>query len=120
MEVTKAMYEFALKRIEELLPVTPDCSPEDDPRMAELVMMSGIVEEYETKHYPIAQPTVGEIIADAMSEMKMSGKELAKCLGVSPSRVSDYLNNRAEPTLKIARLLCQILHIHPVEFLGIA
>lgn len=54
IELMKAKYEFALKRIEELLPVTPDCSPEDDHRMAEQVMMSRIVEEYETKHYPIA------------------------------------------------------------------
>ena len=54
------MYEFALQRIEELLPVTPDCAPEDDPRMAELVIVSGVVEEYENIHYPIAQPTVGE------------------------------------------------------------
>lgn len=50
MEVTKAMYEFALQRIEELLPVTPDCTPENDPRMAELVIVSGIVEEYENIH----------------------------------------------------------------------
>lgn len=57
MEVTKAMYEFALQRIEELLPVTPDCAPEEDPRMAELVIVSGIVEEYENIHYPIQQAT---------------------------------------------------------------
>ena len=120
MEVTKAMYEFALQRIEELLPVTPDCAPEDDPRAAELDMMSNIVEEYEKIHYPIAQPTIGEIIADAMDEMKMSGKELAQRIGVSPSRISDYITGRAEPTLKIARLLCQVLRIHPVEFLTIA
>lgn len=114
------MYEFALQRIEELLPITPDCAPEEDPRAAELDMVSNIVEEYETIHYPIAQPTVGEVIADAMDEMKMSGKELAKRIGVSPSRISDYITGRAEPTLKIARLLCQVLRIHPVEFLSIA
>ena len=71
MEITKAMYEYALQRIEELLPVTPDCAPEENPRMAELVIVSGIVEEYENIHYPIAQHT----IADAMDEMKESGKE---------------------------------------------
>lgn len=57
MEVTKAMYEYALQRIEELLPVTPDCAPEEDPRMAELAIVSGIVEEYENIHYPIQQTT---------------------------------------------------------------
>lgn len=57
MEVTKSMYEFALQRIEELLPVTPDCAPEEDPRMAELAIVSGIVEDYENIHYPIQQAT---------------------------------------------------------------
>ena len=52
------MYEFALQRIEELLPVTPDCAPEEDPRMAELAIVSGIVEEYENIHYPIQQTTI--------------------------------------------------------------
>ena len=116
MEITKAMYEFALQRIEELLPVTPDCPSEEDPRAAELDMVSGIVEEYENIHYPTAQPTVGEVIADAMDEMKMSGKELAQRIGVSPNCINDYISGRAEPTLKIARLLCQILKIHSAEF----
>lgn len=120
MEVTKAIYEFALQRIEELLPVAPDCASEDDPRAAELDMLCRVVEAYEETHYPIAQPTVGEIIADAMDEMKMTGKELAQRIGVSPSRVSEYINNRAEPSLKIARLLCSILHIHPSELLSAA
>lgn len=115
-EVTKAMYEFALQRIEELLPVTPDCAPEDDPRAAELDAVSRVVEEYEDIHYPIAQPPVCEIIADAMDEMKMSGEELAQRIGVSPSRISDYISGRAEPTQKIAQLLCQVLKIHPAEF----
>lgn len=117
MKISKAMYEYALSRIEQLLPITPDCSPEDNPLMAELVIVSNIVEEYEKEYYPIGTPTVGEIIADAMEDAKMSGKELAQKLNVSPSRVSDYVNNRAEPTLKIARLLCKVLPIHPTELL---
>lgn len=118
MEITKAMYEFALARIEQLLPITEDCM--DDPNMAELMMVSGVVEQYENEHYPMKALTLGSIIADAMSESCITGKELADKLGVSPSRVSDYINNRAEPTLKMARLLCKILSIHPSEILGVA
>ncbi len=118
MEVTKAMYEFALQRIEELLPITKDSM--DDPNMPELLMVSGVVEQYENEHCPMRVPTLGEVIADAMSEVGITGKELAQKLGVSQSRVSDYINNRAEPTLKIARMLCQVLPIHPVEVLGVA
>ncbi|MBR2178299.1 MAG: helix-turn-helix transcriptional regulator, partial [Paludibacteraceae bacterium] len=37
----------------------------------------------------------------------MTSKQLADKLGVSPSRISDYIHNRSEPTLRIARQLCQ-------------
>lgn len=53
MEITEAMYEFALARIEELLPITPDCALEENKNAAELDIVSSIVEEYEKIHYPI-------------------------------------------------------------------
>lgn len=118
MEITKAMYEFALNRIEQLLPITEDSM--DDPNMAELMMVSSIVEQYEKEYFPMKVPTLGDVIANAMDSIKMTGKELAEKLGVSQSRVSDYVNNRAEPTLKIARMLCKILDIRPSEILGVA
>ena len=49
----------------------------------------------------------------------MSKKELAEKIGVSPSRISDFVTGRAEPTLKIARALCLVLSITPTEMLGI-
>ena len=48
----------------------------------------------------------------------MSQKQLATKIGVSPSRISDYVSGRAEPTLKIARLLCVTLGITPAAMLG--
>lgn len=62
MEITKTMYEFALSRIEELLPITPDCAPEENRNMAELEIMSRIVEEYETIHNPIIMSESNEKI----------------------------------------------------------
>lgn len=118
MEITKAMYEFALGRIEQLLPITEDSM--DDPNMAELMMVSSVVEQYEKEHFPMKAPTLGDVIANAMDNINITGKELAEKLGVSQSRVSDYVNNRAEPTLKVARMLCKILAIHPSEILGVA
>ena len=41
----------------------------------------------------------------------MSQKQLAGEIGISPSRVNDYISGRSEPTLKIARLLCRVLNI---------
>lgn len=48
----------------------------------------------------------------------MSQKQLAETIGVSQSRISDYVSGRAEPTLKIARLLCMTLGITPTAMLG--
>ena len=51
--ITEEQYKAALNRIEELLPITPDVSPEEDPNVKELVEVSNIVWEYENEHYPI-------------------------------------------------------------------
>lgn len=43
---SEAAYRAALKRIEELLPLVNDNTPEDDPHYLELDMISDMVEEY--------------------------------------------------------------------------
>ena len=54
--ITKEQYEFALNRIEELLPLVTDETPTNDKYAIELTLMSDIVEEYEKKYYPIGKP----------------------------------------------------------------
>ena len=51
--------------------------------------------------------------------VRWTQKQLATEIGISPSRISDYVSGRAEPTLKIARSLCQVLGIRPAAILGI-
>ena len=53
MKITEQEYEAALKRIDELLLLVTDYTPEDDPNLIELLKVSDIVEEYEDEHYPI-------------------------------------------------------------------
>ncbi|MDE6383668.1 MAG: helix-turn-helix domain-containing protein [Paramuribaculum sp.] len=82
-------------------------------------MVSDVVEAYEKKYYPIAKPTIGELISLSIAERGMTQKQLANELGISPSRVSDYISGRAEPTLRIARALCLVLGIAPASILGL-
>ena len=117
--ITKEQYEFALARIEELLPLVDDSTPVNEKNAVELTMMSDIVITYEKEHYPIEKPTVAELIKLSIEEKGITQKQLAKEIGVSPSRVSDYISGRSEPTLRIARLLCQILDIQPTAMLGL-
>ena len=111
-------YEYALSRVEELLPLVNDAMPASAPESMELAIMSEFVIAYEKEHFPIGKPTVSELIQDTLEEKGMTQKQLAAMIGVSPSRVSDYVSGRAEPTLKIARLLCSTLGITPAAMLG--
>ena len=117
-KITKEQYEFALARVEELLPLVDDNTPANDRNAVELTIMSDIIIDYEKEHYPIGKPTVAQLIQISLDEKNMSQKQLADTIGVSPSRISDYVSGRAEPTLKIARMLCVTLGITPTAMLG--
>lgn len=54
-KVSKEQYEFALIRIEELLPLVNDNTPANDKNAVELSAISDIVIAYEKEHYPIEQ-----------------------------------------------------------------
>lgn len=54
MKITEKEYEAALKRINELLPLVTDDTPDCDPNLIELLKISDIVEEYEDEHFPIS------------------------------------------------------------------
>ena len=116
--ITKEQYEFAQARIEELLPLVDDNTPANDKNAVELTMMSDIVIAYEKEHYPIEKPTVAELIELYLEEKGMTQRQLANEIGVSPSRVNDYIAGRSEPTLRVARMLCRVLEIQPAAMLG--
>ena len=62
---------------------------------------------------------MGELISLSIEEKEMTQKELAKELGISPSRVSEFINGKSEPSLRIARTLCTVLGITPAAVLGL-
>lgn len=117
-KINKQQYEFAIQRIEKLLPLVNDDTPTNDKNAIELSLMSDIVISYEKEHYPIEKPSVAELIELSLEEKGLTQKQLAGEIGVSPSRVNDYISGRSEPTLKIARLICKILNIPPAAMLG--
>ena len=96
-KVTKEQYEFALARVEELLPLVDDNTPSNDKNAVELTVMSDIVIAYEKEHYPIEKPTVAELIELSLEEKGMSQKQLAGEIGISPSRVNISPDVRNRP-----------------------
>ena len=61
----------------------------------------------------------GEVVCeDEMEERGITQKQLAELLGVSPSRISEYMTGKSEPTLKVARLMRDKLDIDADFLLG--
>jgi HTH-type transcriptional regulator/antitoxin HigA len=78
-----------------------------------------MVAEYEDIHYPIGKPTLIEIIKLRLYEMGITQSKLAEMLGLSNARVSEILNGKSEPSLKIGRELSRQLNIDPEIVLGV-
>ncbi len=119
MKITAQQYEFALARIEELLPMVNEQTSASDRNAVELALLSEIVIEYETVNFPIEKPSIAELIDLALEERQMTQKDLAREIGISPSRINDFITGRAEPSLKIAKRLCVSLGITASAMLGL-
>ena len=112
-------YNCAMERIEELLKVVNNDTPVNDKNSIELVLLSNLVADYEDIHYPVGKPTLVEILKLRMYEMGITQHKLASILGMNPSKVSEILSGKSEPTLKQARKMSQKLNISPNVVLGV-
>lgn len=115
----EAQYRWALSRVEELLPLVKDDTPLTDPASIELELLSGLVADYSDEHYSIGEPTLVDVIKLRMYEMGLTQTALAKLLGINPSRISEYLSGKKQPTINQARVISQKLDISPAIVLGV-
>lgn len=117
---TEAQYNAALARIEELLPLTwGDDVPEDSPENLELALLTDLVADYEDIHHPIGTPSLIDTIRLRMYEMGLNQQKVAALLGISAPRMSEIMNGKTEPSLALARTMCQKLNIEPEIALGL-
>lgn len=116
---TEKQYECLLERIDELLLDSNNIENQDTKGYVELNILSDLVAEYEEQYYPIAKPSLTEAIKLRMTELGLNQKGLSELLGVSTSRVSEYLTGKSEPTLKVAREISKRLGIEPSIVLGV-
>ena len=116
---SEVAYNATLERIEELLLLVNDNTPADDKNMIELGILSDLAANYEDEFYPIKKPTLIEIIKLRMYEMNLSQTKLSELLGVSSSRISEYLSGKSEPPLKVARQISSKLNIEASIVLGV-
>ena len=103
-------YYAIIKRIDELLETVTDENYDTITESIELEFLSGLVEEYENKHFPVSIPSLAEVLRLRMYEMNINQSQLALLLGVSPSRISEYLAGK-EPTLQVAKNIYEKLNV---------
>ena len=115
-------YRWALNRVEEILPLVADDTPLDNPYSKTgglAVLKDNLAPDGSVEHYSIGEPTLIDMLKLRMYEMGLNQLALSKLLGISPSRISEYLSGKKEPTLQQARIISQKLNIDPAIILGI-
>lgn len=112
-------YNSAMQRIDELLKIVNDDTPENDVNNVELVLLSNLVADYEDEYYPISKPSLIEVLKLRMYELGLNQSALASLLGMNQSKVSEIISGKSEPTLKQARTISQKLDISPAIVLGV-
>lgn len=116
---TKQEYKTVCRRIEELLKLVNNKTSSKDKNFIELDLLSDLVADYEEINEPIAVPSFIDVIKLRMYERGLNQKHLSELLGVSKSRISEYLSGKSEPPLKIARNISVKLDIDPAIVLGV-
>ncbi|MGB1284596.1 MAG: helix-turn-helix domain-containing protein [Polaribacter sp.] len=116
---TEKEYKAITERIEEILQNSDNIENQDAKGYIELNILSDLVADYEEKNYPVTKPPLTEVVKLRMAELGLNQKLLSELLGVSTSRISEYLTGKSEPTLKVARTISQKLSIEPSIVLGV-
>ena len=116
---SEKQYQAAMARIEELLPLVTEDTPEDDIHSVELVLLSNLVADYDDAHYPVEAPSLISVLRLRMYEMKLTQKAMAELIGISASRLNEILSGKREPTLLVARAICFNLSIDASIVLGV-
>lgn len=116
---TEKEYNAIVARIEILLQNPDNIENQEAQGYIELNVLSNLVVDFEENHFPVKKPTLIETMKLRMYERGLNQKSVSELLGVSTSRVSEYLTGKSEPPLKIARNISHKLNIDPIIVLGI-
>lgn len=108
-----ADYRRALKEIE---PYFDNPPADDDPVWDSVDVMATLIEEYEKRHFPLADnATAIEAIRFYMDQKGLTPKDLVPCIG-QLNRVYEILAGKRRLTLPMIRKLNEIFGI-PLDFL---
>jgi len=104
---TQKEYKAALKRIYDLMQLDLKVRSKE---FDELELLSILVDEYESKKYPIDLPDPIEAIKFRMEQLGLDRSALVSVIG-SKSRTSEILNKKRKQSLSMIRALHNKLNI---------
>ncbi len=116
---TEKEYQAIVERIEQLLQYSENIENHEAKGYIELNLLSDWVADYEEHYYPVKKPALVDVVKLRMAEKGLNQKKLSELLGVSTSRISEYLTGKSEPTLKVAREISVKLEIDASIVLGV-
>lgn len=75
--------------------------------------------DWEDENVILDESELGNAIKKSLFEKSLTQKAAAELLGISPSRMSDLVHGRMEPSYRLSRVLCKKLDISPAVVLGV-
>ena len=115
----ETQYNWAVGRVEQLLPLVTEDTPPTDPNFIELELLSNLVADYSEAHYSLGKPTLVDVLKLRMYEMGFNKKTLSALLNISTAKLSSIFAGKSEPSLSLARDMSTKLNIDPTIVLGI-
>ena len=104
---SKKTYETALSRVYELMQKNLS---HNSPEYGELELLSILIEDYESKNFPIDLPDPIEAIKFRLDQLGVDQSSLIDILG-SKSRVSEIMNRKRKLSINMIRSLNENLNI---------
>jgi HTH-type transcriptional regulator/antitoxin HigA len=104
---TKANYKSALAEVAKLVDLDPKVGTSNGDS---LEVLSILIEEYESKHFPIESPNPIDAIRFRMEQNDLTAKDLVPLIG-NLNRVYEILNGKRSLTLNMIRNITEELGI---------
>jgi len=104
---TKANYKSALAEVSKLVDLDPKAGTPNGDR---LEVLSILIEDYESKHFPIDSPNPIDAIRFRIEQNDLTVKDLVPLIGNS-NRVYEVLNGKRPLTLNMIRKITEELGI---------
>lgn len=115
----KVQYDWAVARVEELLPLVAEDAPANDPNLIELELLSNLVADYSEEHFALSKPALMDVVKLRMYEMGLNAETLSAMIGITPGKLRSYFAGKSEPTISIARNISTKLGVEASVVLGI-